>query len=74
MSDIDKVTEMGKKYFIPTRGSGKSILQTAILLRETKEFNKLSVEEIYSILMSGYNKQKDLSKTHNNEYGWEHIP
>ena len=61
MSDIDKMTEMDKKCFKPTRGSSKSLLQTAILLHETKEFNKLSVEEIYSILMTGYNEQKDLN-------------
>jgi len=65
---------MNKKQYKPTRGSGKSLLQAAILLHEIKEFNKLSVEEIYSILMYGYIERKDLSRTHNNEYGWKILP
>lgn len=65
-----------KQQYKPTRGSGKSLLQAAIVLHEVPEFDKLSVEEIYSILMTGYKEteQKDLSKTHNNKYGWGHIP
>lgn len=50
---------MNEKQFKPTRGSDKSLLQTAILLHETKKFNKLSVEEIYSILLNEQNKAKE---------------
>ena len=49
-----------KEQFKPTRGSSKSLLQTAILLHETKEFNKLSVEEIYSILLCGLKEKENI--------------
>ena len=67
------ITTMSEKFKC-TRGSGKPLLQTAILLHETKEFNKLSIKEIYSILLYGYITQEDLSRTHNNEYGWKILP
>ena len=45
--------------FGTTRGSGKSLLQVAVLYHELPEFKCLSLEEIYSILLKGFQENEN---------------